>query len=316
MANFLVTGGAGFIGSNIARYLLNESHSVRVVDNFITGRKRNLEGFYDKIDFIEGDLRNPDIAQKCVADMDYILHQAALPSVPRSVKDPITSNEMNIDATLILLEAARKAKIKRFVYAASSSCYGDQDAPVKSEALLPSPMSPYAVTKVCGEYYCKAYYICFGLETISLRYFNVFGPRQDPTSPYGAVIPKFIYAYLYNKQPVVFGDGKQTRDFTYVENIVRANLLAAFSKKGVGETLNIACGTSYSLLQLLDTLSKITGKKIPPRFDPPRAGDVKHSLADIQKAKELIGYEVTIPFDEGLKITWEWFEKNPEHFNA
>lgn len=314
MANFLVTGGAGFIGSNIVKKLVEEKHSVRVVDNLITGRRKNLEGLYDKIEFIEGDLKEKEIAEKCAADMDYILHQAALPSVPRSVADPVKSNEMNIDATILLLDAARKAKIKRFVYAASSSAYGNQKADIKSEFLSPNPLSPYAVTKLCGEYYCKAFTTCFGLETVALRYFNVFGPNQDPTSQYGAVIPKFIYAFLHDARPIIYGDGTQTRDFTFVENNVRANILAAFSSKGVGETINIACGKSFSLLQIIKTLQEITGKNIEPEFAPPRKGDVKHSLADINKANEILGYKVIIPFEEGLKRTYEWFKNNPEHF--
>ncbi len=316
MANFLVTGGAGFIGSNIVRTLIEEGHSVRVVDNLITGRKKNLEGYFDKIDFIEGDITEKEISDNAAKDMDYILHQAALPSVPRSVKDPIQSNNMNINGTLILLEAARKAKVKRLVYAGSSSAYGDQQSDVKYEALSPAPLSPYAVTKLCGEYYCKVYKTCFGLETIAIRYFNVFGPRQDPTSQYGAVIPKFIYAFIHNQRPVIYGDGKQTRDFTFVQNNVRANILAALSEKGAGETINVACGISFSLLQIIEILTRITGKKIEPVFEPSRKGDVKHSLADIKKAKELIGYEVIVPFEEGLKKTYEWFSENPDHFKS
>lgn len=314
MANFLVTGGAGFIGSNIVKKLVMQGHSVRVVDNLLTGRLKNLKDLFEKIDFIEGDLINPEIADKAAKDMDYILHQAALPSVPRSVKDPIKSNEMNIDATLVLLEAARKAKVKRVVYAASSSAYGNQQSPIKTETLAPAPLSPYAVTKLCGEYYCKSYSVCFGLETVSLRYFNVFGPHQDPTSQYGAVIPKFIYAYMNDIQPVIYGDGQQTRDFTFVDNNVSANILAALSDKGNGETINIACGTSFSLLDILDALKKITGKDIPPKFEPPRKGDVRDSLADIKKAKSLINYDVIVSFEEGLKRTYNWFKENTDHF--
>ncbi len=308
MANYLVTGGAGFIGSNLVKYLCEQGEWVRVVDNFATGKRENLAGLEKGIELIESDLRDPDTARRAVADIDYVLHQAAIPSVQRSVEDPLRSNEANITATLVLLEACRGAKVRRLVYAASSSVYGDQPADSKVETMTPSPQSPYAITKLTGEYYCKVYYHCYGLETIVLRYFNVFGPNQDPTSQYSAVIPLFITAILNDQQPTVYGDGHQTRDFTYVENNVRANLLAATANKGLGQVINIACGTSYSLHDLLRIINSVTGKQIAPIYAAPRKGDVRHSRADISRAQELLAYRVEVPFEEGLRRTIEWYK--------
>lgn len=307
MANYLVTGGAGFIGSNLVKYLVDQGESVRVVDNFITGRRKNLNGYYERIDFIEGDILDDDVLKRALADIDYVLHQAAIPSVQRSVENPIRSNDANISGTLKLLEGARHARVKRLVYASSSSAYGDQPAKVKSEDLKPMPLSPYAITKLTGEYYCGVYYSIFGLETISLRYFNVFGPNQDPASEYSAVIPRFITAVLQERQPTIYGDGYQSRDFTYVENNIMANLLAAKASNGLGQTINIACGTNYNLHDLLRIIGEVTGKQIEPKYAPPRKGDVKHSLADIGLARELIGYEVLVPFEEGIRRTVEWY---------
>jgi nucleoside-diphosphate-sugar epimerase len=309
MPNYLVTGGAGFIGSNLVKYLVERGETVRVVDNFATGRRKNLQGYYDRIDFIEGDILDDDVLKPALYDIDYVLHQAAIPSVQRSVENPIRSNDANINGTLKLLEAARKARVKRLVYAGSSSAYGDQPVKVKSEDLNPMPLSPYAITKLTGEYYCAVYYRIFGLETISLRYFNVFGPNQDPTSQYSAVIPRFITAALQGQQPTIYGDGYQSRDFTYVENNVVANLLAAETTKGLGQTINIACGTNYSLHDLLRVIGEIVGKRIEPLYAPPRKGDVRHSLADIRLARELLGYEVIVPFEEGIRRTIEWYKK-------
>jgi nucleoside-diphosphate-sugar epimerase len=307
VTSYLVTGGGGFIGSNLVKYLCERGESVRVVDNFSTGKRENLAALEQKIELIEGDLRDADTVRRAVTDTDYVLHQAAIPSVQRSVEDPLRSNESNVTGTLILLEACRRAKIRRLVYAASSSVYGDQPSDYKVETMRPNPKSPYAITKLTGEYYCQVYYECYGLETIVLRYFNVFGPNQDPTSEYSAVIPRFITAILNDQQPTIYGDGHQTRDFTYVENNVRANLLAAKADKGLGEVINIACGTSYSLLDLLRIINSLTGKQIVPIHAPPRKGDVRHSRADISLARELLGYRVEVPFEEGLRRTIEWY---------
>jgi len=310
MANYLVTGGAGFIGSNIVKTLLEKGESVRVVDDLSTGKRINIEPFLSKIDFVQASLTDYDICLKTVESMDYILHQAAIPSVPRSVENPIRSNDANVTATVNLLTAAKNKKIKRLVYAASSSVYGDIKISPKVETLKPQPRSPYAVSKLAGEYYCRAFFECYGLETVSLRYFNVFGPNQDPTSQYSAVIPRFITCILRDEQPPVYGDGAQSRDFTYVENNVRANLLACTAPQAAGEMMNIACGDSTSLLDLIRLINEILGKNVKPLFHPPRSGDVKHSLADIAKAKEILGYETVVPFNEGLKRTIQWYQGN------
>ena len=266
-------------------------------------------GFADKVELVEGDLLDPEALKRAVTGIDYVLHQAALPSVQRSVEDPLTSNRINVDGTVGLLKACVDAGVKRVVYAASSSAYGDQQALVKTEKLLPAPKSPYAVAKLTGEYYLSSFYDCYGLETVSLRYFNVFGPRQDPNSEYSAVIPLFVTKVLRGESPTIYGDGKQSRDFTYVENNVRANVLAATAPGGAGQVMNIACGHSYSLLDLLNEINKILGTDVKPNFAPPRKGDVKHSLADISKAQKSIGYEVTIDFHEGLRRTVEYYKQ-------
>ncbi len=311
MANFLVTGGAGFIGSNLVRYLLQRGHNVRVIDNFITGKRENLADVMNKIELIMGDIRDEETVGSAMRDMDYVLHQGALPSVPRSLENPALTNDINVSGTITVLEAARRHKIRRLIYAASSSAYGNQPTDKKVETQIPQPLSPYAVSKLAGEYYCRAYAECFGLQTVSLRYFNIFGPYQDPESQYAAVIPRFVTALLKNESPVIYGDGLQSRDFTYVENVCSANLLAAFSEKvGNGEVINIACGATYNLLEVLEWLKEFTGKThIKPTFAPPRKGDVRRSLADITKAKELIGYEVLVDFRRGLQLTVEWYKK-------
>lgn len=309
MAKYLITGGAGFIGSNIAEELLKRGEYVRIIDNFSTGKRENIEEFIDDIDLIEGDLRNIDDVKEAVKDIDFVLHQAALPSVPRSVADPISSNSNNIDGTLNLLVTAKEAGVKRVVIAASSSAYGDTEILPKSEDMMPNPLSPYAVTKYVEELYGRVFYRVYGLETVSLRYFNVFGPKQDPTSQYAAVIPKFITKILKGESPIIFGDGEQTRDFTYVDNVVEANILAATSEKvGHGEVINIACGQRISLNQLVDKINEILGTNIRPIYDKPRVGDVKHSLASIEKAEELLEYRVKVTFEEGLRKVIDWYK--------
>lgn len=311
MANYLVTGGAGFIGSNIVEFLVNQGESVRVLDNFATGKPQNLAAFRDKIELIDGDIRSEGDCRRAVADIDYVLHQAAMASVPRSIVEPVMTSEVNVMGSIKLLTAASNAKVRRLVYAASSSAYGDQPVAVKHEGLLPSPLSPYAAAKLAVEYFCQAYSVSMGLEAVGLRYFNVFGPRQDPKSQYSAVIPLFTTAVIEGRQPTVYGDGQQTRDFTFVENNVRANILAATTAKPVaGRIVNVACGTSYSLLDLLRVINEVLGKNVEPIFAPARVGDVKHSLADISAAREAIGYDVSVSFDEGLRRTVEWYLKN------
>jgi len=310
MARFLITGGAGFIGSNIAEHLVGQGETVRVLDNLSTGKLENLATFQDQIDFIEGSITDPDICESACKDVDFVLHQAAIPSVPRSVENPIESHHANVTGMLNVLEAARMQKCKRFVFAASSSAYGDGMGLPKVESMLPDPMSPYAVNKLCGEYYCRAFSACYGMETVCLRYFNVFGPRQDPTSQYGAVIPRFIDAVLNNRQPVIYGDGKQTRDFTFVHNAVEANIIAA-TKDGVptrGEVFNIACGQEISLLSLLKEICAITGNHVEPLFEEARSGDVRHSRADVTAARGHLGVEPSVDLREGLQRTIGWFQ--------
>jgi len=309
MNKYLVTGGAGFIGSNIVEALLKLGHEVRVLDNFATGKRENILPLLkdSKLSMIEGDLRSFHIVRAAVKGVDYILHQGALPSVPRSINDPITSNDVNILGTLNILEAAKEFGVKRVVLASSSSIYGNSETLPKEETMPVNPMSPYALTKYAQERYCQIFYQLYGLETVALRYFNVFGPNQDPTSQYSAVIPKFIKAIMNDKEPVIYGDGTQSRDFTYVENNVWANLLACTAEKAPGEVINIACGERYTLHELVQMINDILGKNIEPRFEADRAGDVKHSLASIDKAKEILGYEVKVDFREGLKRTIEFF---------
>ena len=303
MALYLVTGGAGFIGSNIVSQLVQVGEQVRVLDNFSTGNPENLARDLSKIEVIEGDICDPDVVRTAMVGVDYVLHQAALPSVPRSVADPLTSHAVNVTGTLKVLVAARDAGVKRVVYAGSSSAYGNNPASVKKEDMPTNPLSPYAVAKLAGENYCKAFYQVYGLETVALRYFNVFGPRQDPNSPYSAVIPKFIRMMLNGQRPTIDGDGTQSRDFTYIANVVAGNLKAAIQPGIAGRTFNTACGSSFTLLQLVDALNEILGTKLKPVFRAARPGDVKHSLADISAAKEAFGYESVVSFSEGLKRT-------------
>jgi len=308
MGTHLVTGGAGFIGSHITEALVKRGDAVRVLDNFATGRKENLAGFEDKITLIRGDLNDPDALAEATNSVDVIYHLAALPSVPRSVDDPIGSNRANVDGTVALLWAAKNAQARRVVYSASSSAYGDSPHFPRVETLLPEPLSPYAVAKLAGEYYCRAFWECYGLETIGLRYFNVFGPRQNPESQYAAAIPLFITAILEDRSPTVYGDGEQSRDFTYIENVVQANLRAAEApKEACGKVFNTACGQSVTVNETIAAINRILGKNVPSVFAPPRPGDVKHSNADISLARKLLDYEPTVMFEEGLERTMEYF---------
>jgi nucleoside-diphosphate-sugar epimerase len=302
---YLVTGGAGFIGSNLAEALLKQGARVRVFDNFLTGRRENLAGFAeeygDAFELVEGDLRDLDAVRGAVSGSDYVLHQGALPSVPRSVADPVLTNAINVDGTLNVLVAARDAGVRRVVFAASSSAYGDTPELPKRESMTPNPRSPYAAQKLAGEHYLRIFHSVYGLETVALRYFNVFGPRQDPKSTYAAVIPSFVTSVLSGTPPVVHGDGGQTRDFTFIDNVVHANLAACeASAEACGKVFNIACGDRVSLLDILEAVYVLAGKRVEPRFEPPRAGDVRDSLADISLARRLLGYEPKVRFAEGL----------------
>lgn len=309
---YLVTGGTGFIGSHLVEELVKQGQRVRVIDNLSTGKKENIKPFLEEIEFIEGDIRDLELVREVMDGIDYVLHQAAVPSVPRSVKDPLTTNSVNVGGTLNVLIAARDARVKRVVYASSSSVYGDTPVLPKQEEMKPEPRSPYAVSKLAGELYCQVSHQVYGLETIALRYFNVFGPRQDPESQYAAVVPKFITALLHGEPPTIFGDGEQLRDFTYVENVVEANLLAAKAPNVAGEIFNIACGERITVNELARLLGEIVGvnPKLKPRYTPPRPGDVRHSLADISKAWELLAYEVKVSTREGLEQTVEWYKSH------
>lgn len=302
----IITGGAGFIGSNLAEALM-ENNEVLVIDNFSTGKKENLNGL-DSIKIIKGSITNIKLLQKEFENVDYIFHQGALPSVPRSVSDPISSNLANIDGTLNVLVAARDNKVKKVVYASSSSAYGDTPELPKIETMIPNPLSPYAITKLTGEYYCKIFNDVYGLPTTSLRYFNVYGPKQDPTSQYSAVIPKFITRVMHNQKPLIYGDGEQTRDFTYVKDVVTANILSAESQNCNGEILNIAGGKRITINELAGKIIDSFGKALDLEHTDQRAGDVKHSLADISKAKKLIGFEPKYSLDKGLKLTIDYFK--------
>ncbi|MHC4371095.1 MAG: SDR family oxidoreductase [Planctomycetota bacterium] len=310
MDKFLVTGGAGFIGSNICRKLVSQGCFVRVVDNLLTGKKSNLAGIMDKIEFIEADMGDSGVAQSAVKDIDVVLHQGALPSVPKSVDDPASTHRHCVDATFTMLLAARDAGVKRFVYAASSSAYGDAPISPKVETMPARPLSPYAVCKLTGEYYCSVFSGVFGLETVALRYFNVFGPYQDPKSQYAAAIPAFVTHILKDEPPTIYGDGEQSRDFTYIDNVVSANLLAARAKKTSGEVVNIACGRAVTVNQIIDMINNLLGKNVKPVYVDPRPGDVKHSLADVTAAKRLIGFEPVISFEDGLKKAIDWYRNN------
>jgi UDP-glucose 4-epimerase len=309
MGIYFVTGGAGFIGSHIATALVERGMRVRVFDNLSTGHRANLAHIAKRIEFIEGDLVNRHEMERALDDVEVVFHEAALASVPRSVETPLDTNAACVTGTVTLLDVARQCGVRRVVFGGSSSAYGNQPIAAKHEALLPSPLSPYAAAKLAGEFYAQAFTATYGLETVTLRYFNVFGPRQDPQSQYAAVIPKFITQMLAGRRPTIFGDGKQSRDFTYVENIVHGNLLAADAPRAVGRTINVACGQSYDLLQLVAGINRALGTNITPDFEPPRAGDVRDSLADISLAHDLLGYQPMVGFEEGLARTIEFYRK-------
>lgn len=306
---WLITGGAGFIGSNIAGELVEMGERVRIIDNFSTGRMENIEDFKDKIEIFKGDLRNIEDVRKAVKGVDYILHQAAMRSVPKSVDDPFGANDNNINATLNLLMVAREMKVKKVVYASSSSIYGDSKKFPQKENFLPSPISPYAVSKLAAEYYCVMFSKTYNLPTTSLRYFNVFGPKQPPESMYSAVIPKFIELALKRKPLEIHWDGRQSRDFTYVSNVVKANILAAVSEKSNGKVYNVACGYTISLIKIASLLEKFLGYKLEKKFMPRRAGDVRKTMADISLIKKDLGYKPEIGFEEGLFKTLVWFKE-------
>lgn len=306
---FLITGGAGFIGSNLVAELLRRGQDVAVLDNFSTGRRENLAPFADAVEVFEADLRDAEAVRRAVKGCAYVLHQAALPSVARSVQDPVATNEVNVGGTLNVLLAARDAGVRRVVAASSSSVYGDTPTLPKIETMPVLPMSPYAVSKLATEKYCAAFYKVYGLETVALRYFNVFGPRQDPASQYSAVIPLFITALLQNRAPLIFGDGLQSRDFTFIDNVVDANLRACSAAGVAGEFFNVACGARFTLRDLLAELQTLLGTSVEPRYEPGRAGDVRHSLADISKIQSQLGYRAAVGFREGLDRTAAHFSQ-------
>jgi nucleoside-diphosphate-sugar epimerase len=303
----LVTGGGGFIGSHLVERLVQDGHRVRVIDNFTTGNRRNLAPVLDDVELVEGDLQSYERAHTAVRDCEIVLHQAAMPSVPRSVQDPLTSNASNVIGTLNVLLAARDAGVRRVVFASSSSVYGAVAGLPKAEDLPALPISPYAVAKLAGEGYCRSFTEVYGLETVALRYFNVFGPGQDPQSQYAAVIPNFITATLRDQAPTIFGDGEQSRDFTFVENVVNANVIAMTAPDVAGRVYNIACGDRISLNELVAAIGRILGRGIEPRYEPARPGEVRHSMADITRARADLGYEVGVSFEEGLSRTIEHY---------
>ena len=305
---YLVTGGAGFIGSNTVDELVRRGHGVVVLDDLSSGKEENLADVRNKITFVKGSITDLEMVQKAMLQADYVIHLAARTSVPRSVKDPIDTNRINVDGTLNVLVAARDNKVKRVVFAASSSAYGDTPTLPKSEGMQPIPISPYGVSKYVGELYAQTFGRCYGLENVCLRYFNIFGPRQDPDSPYSGVLSRFATAFLDSSPPVVFGDGAQTRDFTYVDNAVSANILASEAPTASGRTFNIGTGHSVSLNQVLEMLQKISGKTLESKYEAARDGDIRDSLADIRLAQESLGYEPSIHFEEGLQRTFAWYQ--------
>lgn len=311
MKKYLVTGGAGFIGSNIIKTILKQGDFVKVVDNFSTGRRENVKEFFSNSNFelVEGDLTNLEIAKKSVKGVDFVLHQAAIPSVSRSIKDPIRSNNVNITATLNLLVASKDEGVKKFVYASSSSIYGNNPDLPKKENFPVNPISPYALTKYTGERYCQIFWQIYGLPTICLRYFNVFGPKQDPLSQYAAVIPRFIKAFLKNEKPIIYGTGEQSRDFTFVENVVQANMSVLNSTEGNGDVFNVACGEETSLNQLIVFLKEVIGSDVEPDYQKERQGDVLRSIADISKAEKTFGYDAKIKVKQGLVKTIDWYKR-------
>lgn len=313
MARYLVTGGAGFIGSNLVEALLKQGETVRVLDDFSTGKRKNLAPWKDDIEVLEGSIEDFDLCNTAMQDTDYVLHQAALPSVPKSINLPRETNAINLGGIVNLLVAARDANVKRFVFAASSSAYGNTETLPKVETMPTQPLSPYAIQKLSGEQYCRVFFEQYGLQTVALRYFNIFGPRQDPQSLYSAVIPKFVAACLKDEGPTIFGDGETSRDFTYIDNVVQANLKACLAPdKCAGNVMNVACGGRVTLTELADGIRKALGKGKAPNYEDERAGDVKHSMADISLARELIGYDPKVLFEEGIKKTIDWYAANPD----
>lgn len=305
--SYLITGGAGFIGSHITERLVREGHNVRVLDNFSSGHEANLKSFAGDIELLRGDIRDVSLVKEATKGVDVVFHEAALGSVPRSVADPVTTHEVNITGTLNVLLAARDAGARRVVYASSSSVYGETPVLPKCEDMTPQPLSPYALSKLAGEHYASVFKHVYGFEIVSLRYFNIFGPRQDPESQYAAVIPRFITALLEGKAPVVYGDGLQSRDFTYVDNVVNANLLASEAEGVAGQAFNVACGGRFSLLDLLAKVKKLLGSDIEPTHEAPRAGDVRDSQASIEAAQQALGYRVSVNFEEGIRRTVDWY---------
>jgi nucleoside-diphosphate-sugar epimerase len=318
MALYLITGIGGFIGSSLARELLLRGEQVRGVDNFSTGRRENLAQIMAEIDFREADILDLEAMKLACAGVDYVLHQAAIPSVPKSVLDPIGSNQANVDGTVNVLVAARDAKVKRVVFAASSSAYGDTPTLPKHEHMTPDPISPYAVAKLASERYMISFYRCYGLETVALRYFNIFGPRQDPSSPYSGVLAKFITLMLSGQQPTMFGDGEQSRDFTYIDNAVDANLLACKAPAGkvAGKVFNVATGRRVTLNETFKLLQNVTSYNGSPLHAAERGGDIKHSLADISQAEQCLGYKPTVDFEDGLRRTVDWYRSQSKAAGA
>ena len=318
MAKYLITGAAGFIGSSLVRALLERGDEVHGVDNFATGRRENLTEVLGRMDFREADILDLDAMRSACSGIDYVLHEAAIPSVPKSVIDPLGSNRANVDGTLNLLVAARDAKVKRVIYAASSSAYGDTPTLPKHEAMTPNPISPYAVAKLASELYMISFFRCYGLETVCLRYFNIFGPRQDPSSPYSGVLAKFSQQMLRGEQPTIFGDGETSRDFTYIDNAVSANLLAcsAPAAECAGRVFNCATGRRITLNETFTAMKKLTGYKGTVKYAPERSGDIKHSLADITLAQKHLGYKVLVNFEDGLERTVEWYKSQAQTVDA
>jgi nucleoside-diphosphate-sugar epimerase len=310
MSTYVVTGGAGFIGSHIAHELLRQKHSVRIIDNFSTGKRANIESIHNDVQIFDLDLADGANLPEVFRGVDYVIHEAAIPSVPRSIKDPVASHRANVDGTLNVLLAARTAGVKRVVYASSSSLYGDSPTLPKHEEMKPNPLSPYGAQKLFGEIYCQVFWKSYGLETVALRYFNVFGPRQDATSPYSGVLAKFIPAVLQDAQPTIYGDGLHSRDFTYVSNVVDANLLACTVPGIAGDVFNIACGGRITLNSVLQQINTILGKNIEAIYSEPRSGDIVHSQADVSKARKKMGFEVKVSFEEGLRETVNWYREN------
>lgn len=307
----LITGGAGFIGSNMVRFLLDKGQKVRVLDNFETGKRQNLAEVAARIELIEGDIRDMAAVRRATAGVEVVYHLAALGSVPRSVKDPVTSHDVNVNGIMNVLLAARDAKVGRFIFSSSSSVYGQSKVLPQHEGLPLAPISPYGATKAAGEFYCRVFYETYGLQTISLRYYNVFGPRQDPTSQYAAAIPLFVSALLRDKSPTIFDDGEQSRGFTYIDNVTQANWLAANAKETHGEAINISTKKAVTVNTVVNVIRKLMGKEnIKPVYAPPRPGDIKHSLADVKRAKEVIGYEPFVDFEEGIAKAINWYKEN------